>query len=100
MIASSPRLALVHGHCGWVNISRVGSPSLRLTGALAGQLRGGAAGLPGVVEYFHKTLIPKATAGIQSATAKVITACFFNPRRNDIRTASRRKSAKTQEILG
>jgi hypothetical protein len=37
-----------------------------------------------VVEYFHKTSSPKATAGIHSATAATITHCFFNPERKDI----------------
>ena len=53
----------------------------------AGQVSGGVAGVPGVVEYFHSTLIPKATAGIHSTTAATITDCFFNLARKDIPSA-------------
>src|SRR5580698_9865762 len=83
-IASSPMLALEHGHCGCANITRVARPFCRSIGAPAGQSTGGVAGRPGVLEYLHRTSIPKPTAGTHSATATTTAAGFFNLLRRNI----------------
>src|SRR5579872_7307642 len=65
-------------------MTNVACPAVRSTGADRGQLAGGSAGWPGVIEYFQSVPIPKPTAGIHSATAAATSACFLIPATKDI----------------